>query len=297
MRQLKIIKQITKRESSALERYLQEIALIPLLSTEEEVELAKKINQVDKKGNKTPVADQALKQLISANLRFVVSVSKQYQNQGLSLMDLIAIGNRGLIKAAKRYDHTRGFKFISFGVWWIRQGILHDLPSQSRAVRVPLNRVSILNKILKKRSELEQLYERSPTNNEIAEAIGTTAKEVHYTLQVSSKYMSTDSPFVKGEENTLLDVLQDKEEVSPDDNLMKESLVHELFHLMKQHIDARQRRIIISCFGIGGNPKETLDEIAKSESLTRERVRQIREQVIIILRTKTRNIDLEDYLK
>ncbi|WP_266205384.1 sigma-70 family RNA polymerase sigma factor [Pontibacter kalidii] len=274
MRQLKISKQITNRESQSLDKYLQEIGKVDLLTPDEEVSLAQRIKEGDQ---------FALEKLTKANLRFVVSVAKQYQNQGLSLGDLINEGNLGLIKAAKRFDETRGFKFISYAVWWIRQSILQALAEQSRIVRLPLNRVGSLNKISKSFSELEQKFEREPSPEEIAEVLELTTAEVVDTLKISGRHVSVDAPFVQGEENRLLDVLENEDEESPDMGLMNDSLRKEVQRALST-LTKREADVITLYFGLNGEHSLTLEEIGEKFNLTRERVRQIKEKAIRRLR-------------
>lgn len=269
MRQLKITKSITNRESASLDKYLQEIGHEPLISVEEEVELAQRIRQGDK---------EALERLTRANLRFVVSVAKQYQNQGLTLPDLINEGNLGLIKAAEKFDETRGFKFISYAVWWIRQSILQALAEQSRIVRLPLNQVGSINKINKALAKFEQEHERQPTVDELAEMIDQTADKVADTMRVSSRHVSIDAPFVEGEDNSLLDVLPNDDSPNADRGLMKESLATDIDRILSC-LSKREIRIIKAFFGIG-QQELTLEEIGEQENLTRERVRQIKEKAI-----------------
>ncbi len=270
MRQLKISKQITNRESQSLDKYLQEIGRVVLLTPDEEVELAKKIKAGDQ---------QALEKLTKANLRFVVSVAKQYQNQGLSLSDLINEGNLGLIKSAQRFDESRGFKFISYAVWWIRQAILQALAEQSRIVRLPLNRVGTLNKLSRTFSQLEQQYKREPTAEELAEVLEVTAVEVIDTMKISGRHISMDAPFTPGEEQSLLDILEDKDEGKPDDSLINESLRKDIEKSLSLLTD-REAGVISYYFGLGGNTILTLEEIGEKFDLTRERVRQIKEKAI-----------------
>ena len=286
MRQLKITKSITNRESQSLEKYLQEIGKVDLITPEEEVQLAIKIKQGDQR---------ALEKLTKANLRFVVSVSKQYQNQGLSLPDLINEGNLGLIKAAQRFDETRGFKFISYAVWWIRQSILQALAEQSRIVRLPLNRVGSLNKISKSFSELEQKFEREPSPEEIAEVLELTTAEVVDTLKISGRHVSVDAPFVQGEENRLLDVLENEDEESPDMGLMNDSLRKEVQRALST-LTKREADVITLYFGLNGEHSLTLEEIGEKFNLTRERVRQIKEKAIRRLRHTSRSKALKPYL-
>lgn len=284
MRQLKISKQITNRESQSLDKYLQEIGKVDLLTPDEEVELAKRIKEGDQ---------IALEKLTKANLRFVVSVAKQYQNQGLSLGDLINEGNLGLIKAAQRFDETRGFKFISYAVWWIRQSILQALAEQSRIVRLPLNRVGSLNKISKTFSELEQKFEREPSPEELAEVLEVTTAEVVDTMKISGRHVSMDAPFVQGEENSLLDVLENDSEQTPDSGLMTDSLRREVQRALST-LTQRESDVITLYFGLNGEHALTLEEIGEKFSLTRERVRQIKEKALRRLRNDSS--ELFDYL-
>jgi RNA polymerase primary sigma factor len=286
MRQLKISKQITNRESQSLDKYLQEIGKVDLLTPDEEVELAKRIKEGDQ---------VALEKLTKANLRFVVSVAKQYQNQGLSLGDLINEGNLGLIKAAQRFDETRGFKFISYAVWWIRQSILQALAEQSRIVRLPLNRVGSLNKISKTFSELEQKYEREPSPEELAEVLDVTTAEVVDTMKISGRHVSMDAPFVQGEENSLLDVLENDSEETPDSGLMNDSLRREVQRALST-LTQREADVITLYFGLNGEHAMTLEEIGEKFNLTRERVRQIKEKAIRRLRHTSRSKALKPYL-
>ncbi|MEM1322590.1 MAG: RNA polymerase sigma factor RpoD/SigA [Bacteroidota bacterium] len=287
MRQLKITKSITNRESQSLEKYLQEIGKVDLLTPEEEVELAKKIKQGDQ---------IALEKLTKANLRFVVSVAKQYQNQGLSLSDLINEGNLGLIKAAQRFDETRGFKFISYAVWWIRQSILQALAEQSRIVRLPLNKVGSLNKINKAFSELEQEYEREPSSEELAELLEIPTEEVETTLGVAARHVSMDAPFVEGEDNSLLDVLENSSTPETDQALeYKESLSREINRSLSTLTD-RQCDVIKLYFGIGVEHPMSLEDIGEKFGLTRERVRQIKDKAINKLRNTSRSKLLKNYL-
>lgn len=286
MRQLKISKQITNRESQSLDKYLQEIGKVDLLTPDEEVELAKRIKEGDQ---------IALEKLTKANLRFVVSVAKQYQNQGLSLGDLINEGNLGLIKAAQRFDETRGFKFISYAVWWIRQSILQALAEQSRIVRLPLNRVGSLNKISKTFSELEQKYAREPSPEELAEVLEVTTAEVVDTMKISGRHVSMDAPFVQGEENSLLDVLENDGEDTPDQGLMTDSLRREVQRALST-LTQRESDVIALYFGLNGEHAMTLEEIGEKFNLTRERVRQIKEKAIRRLRHTSRSKALKPYL-
>jgi len=274
------------RSEQSLEKYLQEIAEVPLLSPQEEIELAKRI----KKGDQ-----EALEKLTKANLRFVVSVAKQYQNQGLSLGDLINEGNLGLIKAATRFDETRGFKFISYAVWWIRQSILQALAEQSRVVRLPLNRVGALNKIGKALSELEQEYEREPSEEEIAEQLEMTPYEVSDALQMAGKHVSLDAPFSQDEESRLLDVLENEDLPSPDRPLLDESLKIELERALST-LTKREAEVVKLYFGLGREHPLTLEEIGELFNLTRERVRQIKEKAIARLRHNSRSKSLRPFL-
>ncbi len=286
MRQLKITKSITNRESQSLEKYLQEIGKVDLITPEEEVILAKKIREGDQR---------ALEKLTKANLRFVVSVAKQYQNQGLTLSDLINEGNLGLIKAAKRFDETRGFKFISYAVWWIRQSILQALAEHSRIVRLPLNRVGSLNKIGKAFSQLEQQYERDPSVEELAEMLEVSTDEVESTLNISGRHISMDAPFVQGEENTLLDVLVNDDAPKSDGILMQESLSAEIDRSLAT-LTERQREVIKLYFGIGLDHGMSLEDIGEKFDLTRERVRQIKDKALKRLRHTSRSKMLKAYL-
>ena len=285
MRQLKITKSITNRESASLDKYLQEIGKEDLITVEEEVELAERIRKGDQR---------ALEKLTRANLRFVVSVAKQYQNQGLSLPDLINEGNLGLIKAAEKFDETRGFKFISYAVWWIRQSILQALAEQSRIVRLPLNQVGSLNKINKAFSRFEQEHERRPSPEELAETLDLPAEKVADTLRVSGRHISVDAPFVEGEDNSLLDVLVNDDSPVADKTLINESLSTEVERALAT-LTERERDIIRLFFGI--NCQEmTLEEIGEKFGLTRERVRQIKEKAIRRLRHSSRSKLLKTYL-
>jgi RNA polymerase primary sigma factor len=285
MRQLKITKSITNRESASLDKYLQEIGKEELITVEEEVELAQRI----KKGDQV-----ALEKLTRANLRFVVSVAKQYQNQGLSLPDLINEGNLGLIKAAEKFDETRGFKFISYAVWWIRQSILQALAEQSRIVRLPLNQVGSLNKINKAFSKFEQEHERKPSPEELAESLELPADKVADTLRVSGRHVSVDAPFVDGEDNSLLDVLVNNDSPNADRSLIMESLAKEIGRALAT-LTERESDIIRLFFGIGCQ-EMTLEEIGERFGLTRERVRQIKEKAIRRLRHTSRSKLLKSYL-
>ncbi|MBK7638308.1 MAG: sigma-70 family RNA polymerase sigma factor [Saprospiraceae bacterium] len=287
MRQLKITKSITNRESQSLEKYLQEIGKVDLLTPEEEVDLAQKIKEGDQ---------EALERLTKANLRFVVSVAKQYQNQGLSLSDLINEGNLGLIKAAQRFDETRGFKFISYAVWWIRQSILQALAEQSRIVRLPLNKVGSLNKINRAFSELEQEFERKPSPEELAELLEIPTEEVETTLGVAARHVSMDAPFIDGEDNSLLDVLENNSTPDTDSALeYKESLRREIERSLNTLTD-RQADVIKLYFGIGIEHPMSLEDIGDKFGLTRERVRQIKDKAINKLRSVNRSKLLKNYL-
>jgi RNA polymerase primary sigma factor len=283
---VKITKQFTNRESQSLDKYLQEIGKVDLLTPEDEIYLAIQIKKGDQK---------ALEKLVKANLRFVVSVAKQYQNQGLSLGDLINEGNLGLIKAAKRFDETRGFKFISYAVWWIRQSILQALAEQSRIVRLPLNRVGALNKIGKAYSNLEQEYEREPSAHELAQELSMDISEVSDTLKISGRHVSMDAPFSQGEENRLLDVLSNDEIPAPDFTLMTESLRNEIERVLSS-LTGREAEVIKLYFGLNKEHSLTLEEIGEKFNLTRERVRQIKEKAIRRLRHASRSKNLRAYL-
>ena len=287
MRQLKITKSITNRESQSLEKYLQEIGKVELISPEEEVRLAALIRQGDQR---------ALDRLTKANLRFVVSVAKQYQNQGLSLPDLINEGNLGLIKAAQRFDETRGFKFISYAVWWIRQSILQALAEQSRIVRLPLNKVGLTNRIQKAFSLLEQQYEREPSAEELAEVLEMDIEEVASTLGINARHVSMDSPLSEGEENTLIDVLENPNAEKTDEALeYNESLKTEIDRSLKT-LTERQKEVICFFFGIGVDHPMSLEDIGEKFNLTRERVRQIKDKAITKLRSNSRSKMLRSYL-
>lgn len=277
---------ISTRESQSLDRYLHEIVKVSLITPEEEVDLARKIQAGDQ---------LALEKLTKANLRFVVSVAKQYQNQGLTLGDLINEGNLGLIKAAKRFDETRGFKFISYAVWWIRQSILQALAEQSRIVRLPLNRVGALNKIGKELSKLEQEYERLPSAAELSESLEMSVSEVADTLKISGRHLSVDAPFAQGEDNRLLDVLENEETPNPDTELMSESLKVEIERALSK-LSKREAEVIRLYFGIGREHSLTLEEIGERFDLTRERVRQIKEKALRKLRHHNRSMALRAYL-
>ncbi len=287
MRQLKITKSITNRESQSLEKYLQEIGKVDLITPEEEVNLAIRIKQGDQ---------IALEKLTKANLRFVVSVAKQYQNQGLSLSDLINEGNLGLIKAAQRFDETRGFKFISYAVWWIRQSILQALAEQSRIVRLPLNKVGLSNKISKAYSQLEQEFEREPSTEELASILEIGTEEVETTLGVAARHVSVDAPFVDSEDNTLLDVLENPNSEAADSELSHYDSLRREIERSLGTLTERQRDVIKLYFGIGVEHPMSLEDIGEKFSLTRERVRQIKDKAITKLRTTTRCQLLKSYL-
>lgn len=283
---MKIKKHFTNRESQSLDRYLQEIGKVDLLTPEQEIDLAIKIRHGD---------TRALESLTKANLRFVVSVAKQYQNQGLSLGDLINEGNLGLIKAAKRFDETRGFKFISYAVWWIRQSILQALAEQSRIVRLPLNKVGALNRIGKAYRELEQEFEREPNAEELATVLEMEVSDVSDALKSSGRHVSVDAPFTKGEENSLLDMIEDDQLPSPDLALMTESLKSEISSILSS-IPPREAEVIKLYFGVGTDHAHTLEEIGEKFNLTRERVRQIKEKAIRRLKHASKSKNLKNYL-
>ena len=285
MRQLKITKSITSRDSASLDKYLQEIGREGLLTVDEEVELTQRIKKGDRR---------ALDKLVRANLRFVVSVAKQYQNQGLSLPDLINEGNVGLIKAAEKFDETRGFKFISYAVWWIRQTILQALAEQSRIVRLPLNQVSAVNKITKAMTKFEQEHERKPSADELAELVNKLPEKINDSLRASGRHVSVDAPFVEGEENSLLDVMQNPDSPMADKSLVNESLATEIDRALSM-LNEREKDIVEMSFGIN-HQEMTLEEIGERFGLTRERVRQIREKAIRKLRSGSRNSLLRSYL-
>jgi RNA polymerase primary sigma factor len=282
----KITKKVNIRANQSLEKYLQEIGEVPLLLPEEEIKLARRIRRGDQ---------SALEQLTKANLRFVVSVAKQYQNQGLSLGDLINEGNLGLIKAAKRFDETRGYKFISYAVWWIRQSILQALAEQSRVVRLPLNRVGALNKIGKMYSNLEQEYEREPTPDEIADMLEISPAEVTDTMRMSGRHLSIDAPFAQGEDNRLLDIVHNENQPPPDSRLMQESLRQEIDRALAT-LSQREAEVVRLYFGLGREHPLTLEEIGELFKLTRERVRQIKEKALRRLRHTSRSKSLRTYL-
>ncbi len=285
MRQLKITKSITNRESDSLDKYLQEIGHEELISVDEEVELAQRIKKGDRK---------ALEKLTKANLRFVVSVAKQYQNQGLSLPDLINEGNVGLIRAAEKFDETRGFKFISYAVWWIRQSILQAIAEQSRIVRLPLNQVGSVNKINRVLNKFEQEHERRPSIDEIADNVDIPHDKIEEAMKVNTRHVSVDAPFADGEDNSLLDVLPNNDSPMADRKLVLESLREEINRAL-QTLNERERNIIEAFFGIN-QPEMTLEEIGDKYGLTRERVRQIKEKAIRRLRHNTKNKLLKSYL-
>jgi RNA polymerase primary sigma factor len=286
MRQLKITKQVTNRETLSLDKYLHDIGKVELLTAEREVELAKRIRRGDQ---------QALEELIKANLRFVVSVSKQYQNQGLSLPDLINEGNLGLIKAAQRFDETRGFKFISYAVWWIRQSILQALAEQARIVRLPLNKIGSINKINRTFSKLEQEYQREPTPEEVANILETSSDVVEDAMKVSSHHVSMDAPLRDEDDNSLYDIMLNNESPSPDNMLITNSLRKEIERTLST-LGEREAEIIKYYFGLNGYPQHTLEEIGEVFGLTRERVRQIKEKSIKKLKNHYRNRLLKAYL-
>ncbi|MGQ1890994.1 sigma-70 family RNA polymerase sigma factor [Thermophagus sp. OGC60D27] len=279
MRQLKITKQVTNRESPSLDKYLHEIGKVQLITAEEEVALARKIKQGD---------EQALSQLIKANLRFVVSVAKQYQNQGLGLPDLINEGNLGLIKAAQRFDETRGFKFISYAVWWIRQSILQALAEQARIVRLPLNKIGSVNKVNNAFARLEQEFQREPTSEEIAELLDMAPKDVKEALKASNKHISMDAPLKPDDDNTLYDILLSDGDGSPDADLLDDSLRKEIERSLST-LSIREADIIRLYYGLHGEPPYSLEEIGKLFNLTRERVRQIKEKAIKRLKNTYRS--------
>ncbi len=286
MRQLKITKQVTNRETASLDKYLQEIGKVELITAEEEVELAQRIKAGDQR---------ALEKLTKANLRFVVSVAKQYQNQGLTLPDLINEGNLGLIKAARRFDETRGFKFISYAVWWIRQSILQALAEQSRIVRLPLNKIGSINKINKMYAFLEQENEREPSAEEIAKKLDMTVNEVKESMKNSGRHISMDAPLIEGEDSNLYDVLRSGESPNPDKNLVHESLRIEIERALET-LTPREADVIKLYFGLGDHQPMTLEEIGETFDLTRERVRQIKEKAIRRLKHTSRSKILMTYL-
>lgn len=285
---MKLAKQFTNHENKSLNQYFVEIGKMKLLTPEEEMELAVKIRNGD---------ENAMNRLILSNLRFVVSVAKMYQNQGLSLSDLINEGNMGLIKAARRFDETRGFKFISYAVWWIRQGITSAIADQSRVVRLPLNRIGSLTKLSKAYKDLEQQYERTPTNEELAKILGITADEVTYTFQIASRQVSMNAPTTSDTENKniMLDIIHNESQSSPDEELLKESLISEIRNVL-QTLDEREAEVIRLSFGIGSDQKATLEEIGEKFNLTRERIRQIKEKALRKIKNSKRTRRLKDYL-
>ncbi|MAJ31074.1 MAG: RNA polymerase subunit sigma [Flavobacteriaceae bacterium] len=286
MRQLKIVKQVTNRESKSLDKYLNDISKIDLITAEEEVELAQRIRKGDQK---------ALEKLTNANLRFVVSVAKQYQNQGLKLPDLINEGNLGLVKAAQRFDETRGFKFISYAVWWIRQSILHALAEQSRIVRLPLNKIGAINKINKTFSYLEQAHQRPPSAEEIADELDMTITEVKQSLKNAGRHVSMDAPFEEGESSNLYDVLQHGESPNPEGSLIHESLNTEIDRILNT-LNDKEAKVVRLFFGIDQKSPKSLDEIGQEFDLTRERVRQIREKALRKLKKHADNPLLKSFL-
>lgn len=286
MRQLKINKSITNRENASLDKYLADIGKVDLITAEEEVILAKRIKEGD---------EIALNKLVNANLRFVVSVSKQYQNQGLSLPDLINEGNVGLIKAARRFDETRGFKFISYAVWWIRQAILQALAEQSRIVRLPLNQVGSINKIKKTISKLEQELNRQPTEKEIADYLGTTEQKIKSALRISNRSLSIDAPVSSDDDASMVDFIENKDTEASDEILLRESLAQEINRSLET-LSEKERQVVVMFYGIGMNHGFTLDEIADKYGLTRERVRQIKEKALRRLKHPSRSKLLKAYL-
>ncbi|MBS1636992.1 MAG: sigma-70 family RNA polymerase sigma factor [Bacteroidetes bacterium] len=286
MRQLKINKSITNRDAASLDKYLQDISKLPMISAEEEIILVQKIRDGDQR---------ALEKLTNANLRFVVSVAKQYQNQGMSLPDLINEGNVGLIKAAGRFDETRGFKFISYAVWWIRQSIMQAIAEQSRVIRLPLNKIGALNKIRKAQSSLEQTLGRSASNYEIADLLGMSEEEVNLTQQSSGWHVSTDAPLQGNDDTTILELVSDPENDKPDDDLMYISLRIEIERVLKT-LTEREKDVLMLCYGIGISSALSLTEIGERYNLTRERVRQIKEKAVRKLKQTSRNKNLKAYL-
>ena len=285
MRQLKIVRQITNRESQSLDKYLHEISKVDMISADEEAKLAKRIREGDQ---------LALEKLTKANLRFVVSVAKQYQHKGISLGDLISEGNAGLIRAATRFDETRGFKFISYAVWWIRQSIMQAIAEQSRIVRLPLNRVSSLNKIFKEFSNLEQKFQRDPTDTELAEALDLSSEEVAHNIKISGRQSSLDAPFSTEEEHSLLEVLENDHK-TPDSDMMLDSLRREIQRALST-LTQRESDVLSFYYGLNGENKMTLEEIGGKFGLTRERVRQIKEKATRRLRHSFRSKTLKTYL-
>jgi RNA polymerase primary sigma factor len=286
MRQLKISKQLTNRDSKSIDKYLSDVSKETMVSPEEEVKLAVLI----KKGD-----DEALNRLVNANLRFVISVAKQYQGHGLTLEDLIAEGNIGLITAAKRFDETKGFKFISYAVWWIRQSIMQAIAENSRVVRLPLNKVSAIQKIAAAYSKLEQQHERAPSNEEISEVLETSSDGVADLVTYSQKQISMDAPLIDGEENSLLNVLENENSTNPVTGLLQESLCRDIDRVLVS-LKSREAEVIKLSFGLCGEPPMTLEEIAHRLALTRERIRQIREKALRVLRKKSNSKLLKHYL-
>ena len=286
MRQLKITKQVTNRDTPSLDKYLHEIGKVELITAEEEVELARKIKKGDQK---------ALTRLVKANLRFVVSVSKQYQNQGLTLPDLINEGNLGLIKAAQRFDETRGFKFISYAVWWIRQAILQALAEQGRIVRLPLNKIGSINKINRALSKLEQRFEREPLPQEIADELELSVNDVKESMKNTGRHVSMDAPLSSDDDGNMYDLLQSKDSITPDNKLINDSLNQEIERALTT-LTQREADIIRLYFGLDENQPHTLEEIGEVFDLTRERVRQIKEKAIRRLKNATRSRNLKSYL-
>ena len=286
MRQLKISKQFTNRENKSLDKYLNEISKVPMIDAQEEVQLAQRIREGDQ---------AALEKLVNANLRFVVSVSKQYQNQGLTLGDLINEGNMGLIKAAKRFDETRGFKFISYAVWWIRQAILQAIAEQSRIVRLPLNRIGSLNRISKAFSQLEQDFEREPSAEELSVVLEMTEVDIRETMRASGRHVSMDAPLLQGEESSLMDLMESEETPHPDSDLISESLRREIERALST-LTPREADVIRLYYGLGELHAMTLEEIGERFDLTRERVRQIKEKAIRRLKHTSRSRMLKSYL-
>jgi RNA polymerase primary sigma factor len=286
MRQLKIVKQVTNRDAESLDKYFQEISKIGLITADEEVELALRIKKEDPK---------ALDALVSANLRFVVSVAKQYQGQGLKLSDLINEGNLGLVKAAKRFDETRGFKFISYAVWWIRQSIMQALAEQSRIVRLPLNKIGSINKIRKIYAKLEQDQQRMPTNKELAKQLDMTENEVEHSLKNSGRHVSMDAPFKEGEDSNLYNILQSGDSPEPDKNLMQQSLEYEIGRALDT-LTPKEAKVIKMYYGIGNEEASSLSEIGEKFDLTRERVRQLKQKAIVRLQSKSKTHMLRTYL-
>ncbi|MBL0912594.1 MAG: sigma-70 family RNA polymerase sigma factor [Bacteroidia bacterium] len=286
MRQLKISKQVTNRDTASFDKYLQEIGKVDLITADQEVELASRIRKGDQ---------YALERLVKANLRFVVSVAKQYQNQGLSLPDLVNEGNLGLIKAAQRFDETRGFKFISYAVWWIRQSILQALAEQARIVRLPLNKIGSLNKINRTFSTLEQEFEREPSAEEIAEALELSPEEVKESMMNAGKHVSMDAPLVDGEEANMYDVVRGEDSPNPEDGLLHDSLKKEIERALST-LTPRESDVVRLFFGLEGKPAMTLEEIGEKFDLTRERVRQIKEKAIRRLKQQSRSKQLKSYL-